>query len=232
MIKKQKLLNLHTFNEKDVSFNKEICRKLVARFVLKDEQPFSVVEGEGFRELVQELQPKFGPPSRVTVARDVYRLFCNERIRLKKELTKIGQKICLTTDCWTSSTQMSYMCLTAHYIDSDWRLHKRIINFCQISNHRGETIGKVIEACLLGWGIENVISITVDNASANDVAVAFVKRRVNAWNGSILDGEHMHLRCCAHIVNLIVNEGLKEMHNSIAAIRNCVRYIRSSPSRL
>ncbi|KAK1355224.1 hypothetical protein POM88_048480 [Heracleum sosnowskyi] len=32
------------------------------------------------------------------------------------------------------------MCLTAHYIDSDWKLEKQIINFCQISNHKGDTI--------------------------------------------------------------------------------------------
>ncbi|KAL5568736.1 hypothetical protein UlMin_025311 [Ulmus minor] len=42
----------------------------------------------------------------------------------------------------------------------------------------------------------------------------------------------MHMRCCAHIVNLIVSDGLKELGESISAIRNVVRYIRSSPTRL
>ena len=42
----------------------------------------------------------------------------------------------------------------------------------------------------------------------------------------------MHMRCGAHIVNLVVNEGLKDMHDCIAAIRNSVRYIRPSPARL
>ena len=41
----------------------------------------------------------------------------------------------------------------------------------------------------------------------------------------------MHLRCNAHILNLIVAEGLKEYHESIAKIRNVVRFGRSSPSR-
>ncbi|XP_062114212.1 zinc finger BED domain-containing protein RICESLEEPER 2-like [Humulus lupulus] len=40
------------------------------------------------------------------------------------------------------------------------------------------------------------------------------------------------MRCCAHIVNLIVSEGLKEKHDSIAIIRDVVRYVRSSPSML
>ena len=42
----------------------------------------------------------------------------------------------------------------------------------------------------------------------------------------------MHMRCCAHILNLVVNEGLKDYHHSISAIRHAVRYVRSSPSRL
>lgn len=77
-------------------------------------------------------------------------------------------------------------------------------------NHKGDTIDKEIETCLLGWGIEKVFTVTLDNASANDFALGFVKRRVNAWRGVILDGEYMHMRYSAHIVNLIVNEGLKK----------------------
>nr|XP_048336254.1 zinc finger BED domain-containing protein RICESLEEPER 2-like [Ziziphus jujuba var. spinosa] len=124
------------------------------------------------------------------------------------------------------------MTLTAHFIDDDWKLHKRILNFCIVQNHKGETIGKVIENCLIEWGIERVFTITVDNASSNDVAVNFLKEKLNYWKGNVLDGEFLHVRCAAHIVNLIVTFGLKEIHDSIAGIRNAIRYVRSSPSRL
>ncbi|KAJ0946383.1 putative HAT dimerization domain, ribonuclease H-like superfamily, hAT-like transposase, RNase-H [Helianthus annuus] len=40
------------------------------------------------------------------------------------------------------------------------------------------------------------------------------------------------MRCCAHVLNLIVCEGLKDVDPSIQVIRNVVRYVRSSPSRL
>ena len=215
-----------------VTFNKVRCRNALAKFVVKDEQAFRVVEGEGFKELMNELQPKFDVPSRITVARDVYNLFCKERAKLKAELTSAGQKICITTDCWTARTQVSYMCITAHYIDANWNLRKKIINFCQVANHKGDTIGKLIESCLLEWGMEKVFTVTMDNASANDVAAGFVRRRVNAWQGSVLSGEYLHVRCGAHIVNLIVHDGLTKLQDSIAAIRNSVRYIRSSPARL
>ncbi|XP_025684611.1 zinc finger BED domain-containing protein RICESLEEPER 1-like [Arachis hypogaea] len=50
------------------------------------------------------------------------------------------------------------------------------------------------------------------------------------WNLHPLKGKHLHDRCCAHILNLVVNDGLKEMHESISKIRNAIRYVRASPS--
>ena len=40
------------------------------------------------------------------------------------------------------------------------------------------------------------------------------------------------MRCCVHILNLIVNSGLKEIDNFVIRIHAVVKYIRSSPSRL
>ncbi|XP_057760309.1 zinc finger BED domain-containing protein RICESLEEPER 1-like [Arachis stenosperma] len=56
--------------------------------------------------------------------------------------------------------------------------------------------------------------------------------RMEDWNSYPLKGEHFHVRCCAHILNLVVNNDLKDMHSSISKIRNAVRYVRASPSRM
>ncbi|XP_062103713.1 zinc finger BED domain-containing protein RICESLEEPER 2-like [Humulus lupulus] len=109
---------------------------------------------------------------------------------------------------------------------------KRVITFCQVVDHKGETIGNEIELCLLEWGISKLFTIIVDNASSNDVSIRYLKRKFKEKeNGLILDGKFLHMRCCAHAVNLIIIEGLKEKYGSIAVIRNVVRFVRSSPSR-
>ena len=42
----------------------------------------------------------------------------------------------------------------------------------------------------------------------------------------------MHMRCITNILNLIVNDGLKEPSLSVRKVREAVRYIRNSPARL
>ncbi|XP_050909853.1 zinc finger BED domain-containing protein RICESLEEPER 2-like [Lathyrus oleraceus] len=39
------------------------------------------------------------------------------------------------------------------------------------------------------------------------------------------------MRCVAHILNLVVNEGLKDKHLSITSVRDVVRFVKSSPQR-
>ena len=57
------------------------------------------------------------------------------------------------TDTWTSIQNINYMCLTVHWIDIDWKLNKRILNFCPISSHKGDELGKTVEKCLIEWEI-------------------------------------------------------------------------------
>ncbi|XP_077222106.1 zinc finger BED domain-containing protein RICESLEEPER 2-like [Tasmannia lanceolata] len=103
------------------------------------------------------------------------------------------------------------------------------------TSHKGDAIGGAIESCMLDWGIEKLCTITVDNASSNDTAIASLRRRIVKTNASsqnclMLDGDFLHVRCCAHILNLIVKDGLNEAKMSINNIRGAVRYIRSSPA--
>ncbi|KAK9222107.1 hypothetical protein WN944_010539 [Citrus x changshan-huyou] len=61
---------------------------------------------------------------------------------------------------------------------------KRILTFTPISNHKGDGIGKLIKNCLIDWGIEKLFTITVDNASANTLAISYVKKKLVNWSGN------------------------------------------------
>ena len=52
---------------------------------------------------------------------------------------------------------------------------KKILNFFQTPDHKGETIAKAIESCLLDWRIENPVTVTLDNSTTNDAAITHLK---------------------------------------------------------
>ncbi|KAG6533655.1 hypothetical protein ZIOFF_007530 [Zingiber officinale] len=208
---------------------KKLEDKVVA-FVVKDEMPFRVVEGAGFVEMMKEAQSRFKIPNRKKIASLVWDLYALEMAKIKSVIG--DQRISIMTDTWTSIQNINYIVITAHFLDNDWKLHKRIINFTKITSHKGDDIGKVLEACLSDWGIDKVFTITVDNASTNDKAVEYKVKRLKEMGTLLFDGKYLHLRCCCHIINLIVKSGLKFLNESVESIRNCVKYIHSSGTRL
>ena len=126
------------------------------------------------------------------------------------------------------------MVIIVHYIDALWRLKKLIIGFKHMTDHKCQTIASVLLDCLAEWAIEKVFCITVDNATTNSSALrkfhtAFA---LVSDQSLILDGEFLHMRCSAHIINLIVRDKMAEIDQNMAVVLNDISYVRSHTNRL
>ena len=132
---------------KAIGYDYDECRQALVKIVIIDELPFNFMESKGFRLFFRTLQPRFDIPSCFTVMRDCLKLYNEENERLNRAFK--GQRLCLTTDTWTSIQNINYMSLTAYWIDNEWNLYKKFLNFCQVSNHMGDTISQVTENYLL-----------------------------------------------------------------------------------
>lgn len=162
-------------------------------------------------------------------------MYVKRKVALKNWISANKQRVSLTTDIWVApTTAASYMVITMHFIDASWQPKKLIIGFKYITDHKGKTVASVLLDDLAGWGIEKIFTITVDNATANTSALTTFQREFKLVGNEplVLDGEFMHMRCSAHIINLIVKEGLVELGKNVAAIRNAILYVRSSTTRL
>ncbi|CAL5400606.1 unnamed protein product [Camellia sinensis] len=73
-------------------------------------------------------------------------------------------------------------------------------------------------ACMMDWNIDRKIStVTVDNCSTNDAMITMLMDKLSNTL-LLLGGTLFHMRCCAHILNLIVKDGLDVIRVSVEKI--------------
>lgn len=85
--------------------------------------------------------------------------------------------------------------------------------------------------CLLDWKIDRKFStFTVDNCTTNDVMIEILTKKLS-YSSLLLGGDFFHMCCCAHILNLIVKEGLDVISNNVERIHNSVAYWRATLKR-
>ena len=128
---------------------------------------------------------------------------------------------------------MDICALLHNFIDRNCILQKRVLNFCFMSPpHNGDSLFEKMYNLLCEWEIENkLFSMTLDNASSNDVFVDILRNQLSIRKALICDGGFFHLHCCAHIHNLIVQDGLKEIDIVIQKNRKSIKYVKGSQVR-
>jgi len=211
-----------------------VIREASIEMLILGELPLSFIESVAWRHFCSKAK-SYKPVSRRTTTREIVMLYVKKKVAMKKILGKSQQRMSLTTDIWVSNnTGESYMVITAHFVDVDWKLKKMIIGFKHVTDHNCGTICKVLLECLAEWDIRRIFCTTVDNATANNTALTKFKKTMKLIGDDalVLKGEYMHMRCAAPILNLVVKEGLTEVDASVTSIRNGIQFVRSSTNRL
>ncbi|XP_023909364.1 zinc finger BED domain-containing protein RICESLEEPER 2 [Quercus suber] len=208
-------------------------REMVALAIIRHNYPFSFAEHENNRLLHYYLNPDVKTISRNTAKLDVIKIYRREKENLKHDLKSIIGRFCLSSDLWSSPNANEYMVLIAHYVDKHWVLQKKVLSFSHVPPSCG---GVILAERLLGllkeWGIEKrVFTITLNNVSYNDTLVSHLKRHPSFGPCLSYGGEFFHVRCGAHILNLIVQDGLKVINGAVYNLRESVKYVRDSDHR-
>ncbi|KAM0856292.1 hypothetical protein ACQ4PT_049217 [Festuca glaucescens] len=213
-------------------FDAKKSRQLMTKYCIHAEIAFKKFDDPYFEEWMDSMQPTFKVVGRHTVRNDCILTHDEMKDQLKVKLQSLDSRICLTSDMWTSVQKLGYMCVTAHYIDANFVLKKKIISFKDVKYpHTKEAIEEALSRCLTEWGIKRkLFTITLDNAANNTGAVKnFLETQDH---GLMLEGIDFHVRCCAHILNLIVQDGTKHIHGSVENIRDLFRHVNSSGGRI
>ncbi|KAI3694988.1 hypothetical protein L1987_77975 [Smallanthus sonchifolius] len=208
-------------------------REKLAISIIKHNYPMSYVEHEGTRDLHKFLHRDVKTITRNTAKADILKIYNREKAILKDKLQKITGRICLTSDLWSSITTDGFMALTAHYVDENWVLRKKVLKFrVTPPPHGGSILAQHLIDFLVDWGIEKkIFTMTLDNARYNDILVDRLRSHLLLNDVLVCDGDYTHVRCSAHVLNLIVQAGLKVIEGAIEKVRESVKYVRGSAAR-
>ena len=169
----------------------------VAVFICKDLRPYSVVENEGFKKMVNTLEPRYAIPTRKHMTEVAVPKLYEEKKSAVLELLKSTERVALTCDGWTSRATDSYVTLTSHFISNEWALVSNVLQTRALhESHTGSNIANLLKEAMNEWGLEDKVpAIVTDNAANMLLAVSLI--------------ECLHVGCFAHVLNLASQAALK-----------------------
>jgi len=158
-------------------------------------------------------------------------IFYNEKKKLFDHFSSLDCRFSCTMDMWTSNQNKGYLCVTCHFIDDEWKIQKRIINFMHLKGrHTGTNLSAAFLQNMTSWNLDHkLFALTLDNASSNDVCVDTVISTLNGHGSVHCAVKFFHVRCAAHIINLIARDSVNTISAVIANIRALVLIVKSSP---
>lgn len=146
---------------------------------------------------MRELDPRYVLPSRKSVSKkhivDTYNRTKND---IRNSLAK-SRTHAVTTDMWTSSSNTSYMGVTAHWIDDQFVQHNRCLEVKPApGSHTADFLSSELTAVMDEWNIDPKHVHIVTDSGAN-IRKAVTQMPDVKWRG-----------CFAHKLQLCVNGAL------------------------
>jgi hypothetical protein len=179
------------------------------RYIAQKEQPISMGNCLSFARLIIR---GCGQP--------LYNIFHHRKkvVEIKRQYNELktfgyaNYKVSITSDILMAGKHgLGYSYVTAHYIDENWILQKKVLSFRIMEfPHAAQIIYQSIISVLqefnLKRDLENTnFSISFDNASNNIKSIDYFTRSLNP----IMDGKMFHQKCVCHILHLTVKAGIK-----------------------
>ncbi|XP_051515051.1 uncharacterized protein LOC127418498 [Myxocyprinus asiaticus] len=113
-----------------------LISEAIAKMIIRDLQPAQIVEYEGFRELLQLLEPRYIPVPCHYIQQQLLPAYVSQVQLAAKQALKGAESCSVTLDLWTSSTVgAGYLGVTCHFINADWHIRSALLACLPLADH-------------------------------------------------------------------------------------------------
>lgn len=130
-------------------------------YIIADVQPFSLVENESFRKMIEGISGGKGPMSRKTLMQRIESESQNMKEALTEKLCNV-KTVCTTVDIWTAHHK-SFFGVTCHWIEPETLERKSAALACEwlTGHHTYEVIATKLAEIHSQFQIQGKVSATV-----------------------------------------------------------------------
>jgi hypothetical protein len=195
----------------------ETISNMITRMLAIDVMPLSVVDGDGFKALIEYLAPSYELPGRKAFTARIEKLYEETKANVMKKLATCGSVV-LTTDGWTSCVQDGYITVTCHYVDVDFQAQSLVLATREVEErHTAATLQEHLQNVVREFGLTDKVSAVVHDNASN---VTHIGASVGAED----------VACGDHTLQLAVNAGLQTeaVSKMLAASNRLVGHFKHS----
>ena len=210
-------------------------------FVAEDLIPLSVVDSTRFKKFVSILEPQYQMPSCKYLSGV---LLQKKYDTVKREVLDRIQKsksINITVDLWSNRQMKSFLGMTGHYISDQWTLESIMLGCNRITGrHTSDNIALWYEELVSEFVVRQKIKHVVTD-SASNIKKAFLTLpgfetvTTSDSDDEDEDGERSssealliqieHHSCFAHILQLVVKDGMARAGPIDTVIKKCSKFV-------
>lgn len=120
-------------------------------------------------------------PCRTTVSRWIVDMSNKYKIEVKDRLWIIVGKVSVTMDSWKSRMFRGYLTITLHYIDEDWEMKSKLLEFVRFPTpHNAGDTWKLLLDILEKWDLtSNIQAVITETATKMNAAMRLLRTMIN-----------------------------------------------------
>ncbi|KAM7411853.1 hypothetical protein PAMA_021703 [Pampus argenteus] len=106
-----------------------LISEAIAKMIVQDLQPVSIVENHGFRELLQLLEPRYTPEPQQYIQSQLLPAYAYQAQLATRQALASAHALSLSLDLWRglSGATSGYLGITCHFLTSDWQMRSALL---------------------------------------------------------------------------------------------------------